>query len=180
MSHSYGRILFVLAGIALAVYFAWKVAQRMDAFLFPWADEKSGRPVLVGNWVGTVTDARALQAELRRRHEDRNHPCSDCQIIEGVARTCDADGTVVTYRVSGVPLDRAAKRIRLRLSPQGYQGMIDAELVGATGEWDGATLRFSLQTRDEQARIRVEMQREQQGSFQRACELLGASTPLSR
>jgi hypothetical protein len=176
MSQSYGRILFVLAGIALAVYFAWKIAQRIDTFFFPWADEKSGRPLLTGDWLGTFTppdiDSRVMQIELHRWREDRQHPCTDCQTIEGIARTCDADGAIVTYRVSGVPLDRAAKRIRLRMLSQGYQGLIDHEITGATGQWDGANLRLSLKVKGADASTKMETVRGGEVSWKRECEVL--------
>jgi len=176
MPQSYGRILFVLAGVALAVYFAWKVAQRLDSFFFPWADERSTRTVLVGGWLGTFApqdaESRVMQIELHRWREDRNHPCGDCQPIEGVARTCEADGTIVTYRISGVPLDRAAKRIRLRVLPQGYPGLIDHEITGAAGEWSGAQLRLALQLKNTTATTSVDMSRGDAGSWKMQCEAL--------
>lgn len=179
MSQSYGRILFVLAGIALAVYFAWKIAQRVDAFFFPWANEKSGRPVLTGAWVGTFTppegDTRVMQMELHRWREDRDHPCADCQTIEGVARTCDADATVVAYRVSGAPLDRTAKRIRLRVLQQGDTGSIDNEVIGATGEWQGASLRLTLRIKDAKADTKMEMARASAANWKSECEALARS-----
>ena len=176
MPQSYGRILFVLAGVALAVYFAWKVAQSFDRFFFPWADERSTRSVLVGGWLGTFApqdaESRAMQIELHRWREDRNHPCGDCQPIEGVARTCEADGTIVMYRISGVPLDRAAKRIRLRVLPQGYQGLIDHEIIGASGEWNGAQLRLVLQVKNAPAAVSVDMVRGDAASWKMQCESL--------
>jgi hypothetical protein len=176
MSQSYGRILFVLAGIALAVYFAWKVAVRIDAFFFPWADEKSARPLLIGGWLGTYApqDAQplAMQMELHRWREDREPPCGDCQSIEGLARTCDEDGVATIYRVSGAPLDRAAKHIRLRFRPQAHPGLINHEIVAATGEWAGLTLRLALQVKDVRTTSIADMKRGNQASWKSQCEAL--------
>jgi hypothetical protein len=177
MIRSYGRILFVLAGVALAVYFAWKMAKGIDAFFYPWANEKSSHAVLIGGWRGSFApdraNARAMWIELHRWHEDRAHPCADCQIIEGIARTCEADGTVVNYRVSGVPLDRMAKRIRLRVSPLDSQGMIDHEIETATGEWDGTNLRLTLRLKNDKSGAKTEMVRDTAQHWQEECEELG-------
>jgi hypothetical protein len=176
MPQSYGRVLFVLAGIALAVFFAWKVALRIDAFFFPWADEKSTRPLLIGGWLGTFApqDAEPLvmQMELHRWRVDREHPCADCQPIEGTARICDAGGVAASYRVSGAPLDRAARHIRLRLLPQAHPGFIDHEIVGATGEWTGPTLRIVLHVKDVRTTFMTDMKRGNEAGWKSQCEAL--------
>ena len=92
-------------------------------------------------------------------------------------RTCEADGTIVSYRISGVPLDRAARRIRLRVSPQGYPGRIDHEFVSAAGEWDGTKLRLMAQVKDAHpAATMLEMTRGDAASWKVHCDALRTAT----
>lgn len=152
MRHSYGRIVFILLGVGIAIYACWKISQRVDAFLYPWADERPGRAVLTGAWVGELAigndHRQGVLLELHRWHPPRSVKCpTGCNTIEGTLTTCDDEGLESSYIVTGRPADRRAARFSLQASP-GPNPPIDFAGFGVLkGQWTGENLELDVQLR---------------------------------
>lgn len=148
MSQSYGRIAFLLLGVGIAVYACWKIAQRVDAFLYPWADERSGRPTLTGAWVGQFKTAGmplGIKLELHRWRPPRGSQCSPCDPIEGTAMICDGSGVLWRYDISGKSADRRATRINLIVRPASRSPPDSPPLGGLHGSWHGNELELQAE-----------------------------------
>jgi hypothetical protein len=181
MSHSYGRIVFVLLGVGLAVYLCWKISQRVDAFLYPWANERSGQPVLVGTWVGRLqSPGRPLgvKLELHRWHASRDSQCSQCDPIEGTAVVCDDSGTLSHYDISGKPADRRATHITLGVKPAANAPRDIPQLDVLRGSWRGDELDLKAELRDPgrepPAIAPLPMRREHGGALRLLCQSISA------
>jgi hypothetical protein len=152
MKQSYGRIVFILLGVGIAVYACWKISQRMDAFLYPWADDRSGHAVLTGEWMGEVTIDRnhrqGVLLDLHRWHPPHSEKCeAGCNTIEGVLTTCDEEGLESNYNVTGRPADRKATRFSLQATPGPNPPIDFAGFEALKGQWKGAELELELQLR---------------------------------
>jgi hypothetical protein len=152
MKQSYGRIVFILFGVGVAIYACWKISQRIDAYLYPWADEHSGHAVLTGAWVGElVLDRNHRQAvllELHRWHPPRSEKCpTGCNTIEGVLTTCDQEGLESNYNVTGRPADRRATHFSLQATPGPNPPIDFAGFDVLKGRWTGVDIELDLQLR---------------------------------
>ena len=150
MRQSYGRLVFILLGVAVAIYACWKISQRIDAFLYPWADERAGGTVLTGAWIGELaigSDHRqGVLLELHRRLPQRSEKCpAGCNSIEGTLTTCDDEGLESNYIITGRPVDRRATRLSLQASPGPNPPIDFAGFDALKGQWTGETLDLEVQ-----------------------------------
>jgi hypothetical protein len=110
-----------------------------DIMFYPWA---RATPPLLDEWVGELTTGSGEQLTvvfmLERARTDDGSVCSNCAQIEGSAVTCDAHGNVLRYRVSGSPLDRAGRQLRLGVIPRQNPPPDGLEFSAVSGAWDGA------------------------------------------
>jgi hypothetical protein len=133
--------VLVIGGIAV-----WYVGQRLDHWMYPWADTTSGRPVLLGSWVGQLTTGgkrpRVVWMEIvreQRPRATRHRRCRGCDDgIEGTLRTCDERGRIWQYRLSGTPEDRAVTRLQGSTQPIDSPPPDGLSLSSFRGSWDGA------------------------------------------
>jgi hypothetical protein len=109
-----------------------------DLLLYPWA---LAQPSVMGRWAGRLTPVNgvqfALSLELRRAHAAVVDDCTTCNQLEGTAVTCDGQGVVRRYRLSGSPDDRRATRLHLGAVPDAMPPPDGLELSTVNGAWDG-------------------------------------------
>ena len=194
MSQSYGRLVFILLGVGVAVFACWKIAQRVDAFLYPWANERSGLPTLTGAWMGYAkTPAGSplgVLLELHRRRPEQGSECGGCDTLLGRAVTCDDKGVQLNYRVSGKPADRRATRFSLGAAPVDPARADEMELAGIRGTWRTNDLVLEIELRephrvsasgadseDGRRSIRLAMKRAAVEAFRARCEGISQGMP---
>ena len=125
-----GLALFALAGGLDLV---------TDALFFPWV---FARPPLLDDWSGRLVagngDALTMTLTLRRQEANSGgERCVRCNQIEGAAVTCDAQGRVRRYRISGSPRDRQGRDLHLGAIPDVDPPPDGLELDTLIGRWDG-------------------------------------------
>jgi hypothetical protein len=140
-------VFVVVLGLAL---------DGVSYLLAPWAQEFSGRPVLVGYWQGEMLvapgDRRrvALRLEKIRTfreiliHGRGGQESGPAPNVRATATMCGAEGGRSRYRGSGHVLDRSGSRFTFALAPENSApGRHPGEIDGA---WNGAD-RLDLSTR---------------------------------
>ena len=110
-----------------------------DALFFPWVFAK---PPLLDEWTGRLVagNGDALTLTLTLRRQDTNsggERCVRCNQIEGTAATCDAQGRVRRYRISGSPRDRQGRELHLGAMPDVDPPLDGLELDTLIGRWNG-------------------------------------------
>lgn len=138
MRFSRGWALLIV--VAMAAFVLTDAANRViDALFFPWA---FADPPLLAGWSGTLTagngDRLTMTLALERDYTNRDEVCVRCNQIKGSATTCDAQGRIRRYRISGSPRDRQARQLHLGASPEPDPPPDGLELDTLIGQWDGA------------------------------------------
>ena len=148
MKRRTGCALLIIAGmLAGSIGEEW-IADRIDRQRFPWGYANSGKPTLVGTWVGRMTTGSGKRlgvliemdlAPLNRgdREETTVFRTRSSDWLEGRELVCDGKGLVRRYRVSGKPEDSGPSRFRLAtISPDNVQqdGLTPSTM---NGRWDG-------------------------------------------
>lgn len=134
----------LLAAAAVAAGALWLADRQVDRWRYPWADAASGRPLLLGLWVGGLTTGggrprAVLLRVVRERPGNVSGRCRTCDDgVEGAAMTCDERGRVWRYRFSGRPEDRRATRIAGGVQPAASPAPDGLTLGAVRGGWDGA------------------------------------------
>jgi hypothetical protein len=128
-------IAVVLGGAVLA----GGLDRLTDALFFPWV---FARPPLLDDWTGRLRagngDTLTIGLTLRRTTSDSPEGCVRCNQIEGAAATCDAQGRLRRYRISGSPRDRHGRELHLGAVPDADPPPDGLELDTLIGRWDGA------------------------------------------
>jgi len=141
-----------LIGLGLLIAFVvgeHYLAIDIDKRRFPWGYVDSGRPPLVGTWVGPFTTrsgkrlAMLIDMQLVPLGRDRKGtPIIRTQRhswLEARVLVCDGPGLVRHLEASGEPNDNGASRFHLATSPTDSgpppEGLAPSHLYG---RWDGA------------------------------------------
>jgi hypothetical protein len=133
------RSLAIIA-VLVAVVFSGALDYVTDALFFPWT---FARPPLLDDWTGRLVagngDRLTITLALHRRPPDSSgESCIRCSQIEGTAATCDAQGRIRRYRISGSPRDRQGRQLHLGAMPDVDPPPDGLELDTLKGEWDHA------------------------------------------
>lgn len=135
----------LLAGLVVAALVVWFGKQRLDRWLHPWADTSSGKPVLLGSWVGRLTTGGGrprvvfMQIERYQVHRSRRSRCRNCDDrIQGRVLSCDERGRIVGYTLDGQPEDRDAARLHGTTQPAQSPPPDGLAISHFRGGWDGA------------------------------------------
>lgn len=147
---AFGLLLFVTLGFDV-------LGNRIDKLRFPWGYADSGKPVLVGTWVGPLTSGSGkhlgvlLDMELapldRGRRRGTLFRTRRNRWLEGRASVCAALGRVQHFTFWGEPDDSKASRFHLSLSTADSVPVDGLSPSHIQGRWDGGDslmLRASL------------------------------------
>lgn len=142
-----GSWVLLFAFLAAMSFGTSYVAEQIDRRRFPWGYADSGKPALVGTWMGPVTTGRGqrlgmlLDMELAPLDRGRRYPpiirTSRNNWLEGRVLVCAAPGRVQHFTAWGEPDDGAASRFYLSLSPADSvppDGLAPSHI---RGRWDG-------------------------------------------
>jgi hypothetical protein len=149
----------VLAAVTIAVNV---VSVRIDRWRFPWGYADSGRPTLVGTWVGPATTpggqrlAMLVEIDLIPLDRGRRHPpilrmSRRSGWLEGRALVCRAPGRVGRFTLRGRPDDESsASRFHLGAAPADSvpsDGLSPSNIKGQWAGGDSMNLSVSLYLR---------------------------------
>jgi hypothetical protein len=135
------RRAYVIVAFMIVMVF-WGSELIYDVVFTPWSNDRFGRTVLPGTWVGQLsTDSGRLHGvllELRRHRSEQIGDCVRCQNLEGTARFCDARGDVRRYEIDGRVEDRDGRKISIGIKPTVAPAAGEVETGFLRGGWDGA------------------------------------------
>lgn len=135
------RKILIFCVMALGFWWLIRVA---DHWFYPWADESSGKPLLIGTWVGRLETGsgspRGVFVELHRKHYRKR--CSHCNTIEGRVLTCDPRGEERPYLAAGKTDNRSGTRFYVGISPAVDPPPDGLALSQVRGEWSGDALNL--------------------------------------
>lgn len=124
----------------------------IDCAFNPWAHSLTGRPTLVGTWVGRVTtpggESRVLFLDMRRSTNARGNysTCRTCPRIEGAAKLCGGESDVRPYDVWGGPDSWDGTRFHLAAATaKGRPPSAGLQAGGMRGEWSGDALSMTME-----------------------------------
>ena len=137
------------------------LAVQIDRRRFPWGYADSGKPPLVGTWVGPVTTrsgkrlAMLVDIELVPLGRGRRYTPiirnSRHSWLEGRVLVCDGPGRVRRLEASGEPNDNRASRFHLGTSPTDSgpppEGLAPSHLYGRFDGGDSVAFEASLYLR---------------------------------
>ena len=150
----FGLLVAVVAG-------GHYLAIHLDKRRFPWGYADSGKPPLVGTWVGPLTSgsgkrlAMLIDIELVPLGEGRRGTpiirTRRHSWLEGRVLVCDGPGRVRQLEASGEPDDNRASRFHLATSPTDSlpppEGLAPSHLYGRFDGSDSLALEASLYLR---------------------------------
>ena len=123
-----GSILVALVVVAAVAFAFTTLADRLDKWRFPWGYADSGRPTLIGTWVGPIrtgsgrrvtmlVDIQLVPLDHRRRRRG-SFRTRLSRWLGGDALVCAGPGIVKRFTLRGAPDDeRAASRFHLAVTP---------------------------------------------------------------
>jgi hypothetical protein len=142
-----GALVFLVVGM----FFVGGASYLIDCAFNPWAHSPTGRPTLVGSWVGRVTSpsgqARALFLEMHRSTTSRGgySTCHTCPRIEGTAKLCGSEADVRPHDVWGGPDSWDGSRFHLQVATaKGQQPRPGLQAGSMRGAWSGDALDMSM------------------------------------
>jgi hypothetical protein len=162
-----GCAILLVAAVFMAVFSSamelfWT---RIDQRRFPWAYEDSGRPALVGQWVGALTTARGerrpLMLDLRldplkfsngrrqRRSRSRAFRRATSDKLVGELRMCGGP-VLQRFTLHGNNLDDDASHFRLSFYPADSvppDGLAPSRLAGTWNHQDSLKIEADLYER---------------------------------
>ncbi len=186
-----GTLIFLVVGM----FVVGGASYLIDCAFNPWAHSLTGRPALVGTWVGRVTSpsgqARALFLDLRRSTNGKGNysTCRGCPRIEGTAKLCGGEPDVKPYDIWGGPDSWDGSRFHLRAATaKGQQPRPGLQASFMSGVWSGdelgMTMRFGFRSEradvydssnpDVNAPAKFSMARGGESDFLAECRKLGA------
>ena len=150
--------LGVLLAIAAGGHY---LAIAIDKWRFPWGYADSGKPPLVGTWVGPFTTgsgkrlAMLIDIQLVPLGEGRRGTpiirTDRHSWLEGRVLVCDGPGRLRQLEASGEPNDKRASRFHLGTSPMDSlpqaDGLSPSHLYGVFDGSDSLALEVSLYMR---------------------------------
>ena len=155
---SWGIAIGLVAAVTIGLS---AIGNRIDRMRFPWGYADSGRPPLVGTWVGSVTTgsgkhlAMLLDMQLAPLdyHRRRGAPIVRTRRstwLIGHVLVCGSPGRVAHFDINGKPDDGTASRFRLALSTTDsipVDGLAPSHLRGQWNGGDALALEASLYLR---------------------------------
>ena len=146
---------------------------RVDQRRFPWAYEETGRPTLVGTWVGSLTTGRGavrglyLDLQLkplnfegrgrrRRGGNNRIYRRARSEMLVGELRMCGGPNGEQRFTMTGYPVDDDASRFALGFYPADSippDGLAPSHLRGMWNRLDSLRVEVDLHMREGKAAI---------------------------
>ena len=156
-------VIVLLAIFSGAMQLFWT---RVDQRRFPWAYAETGRPALVGTWIGSLTTGRGAVRGLyldlglkpldfdgrgrRRGGNNRMYRRRGSEMLGGELRMCGGPNGEQRFTVTGYPVDDDASRFALGFYPADSvppDGLAPSHMRGTWNHQDSLRVEVDLHMR---------------------------------